>query len=89
MKIFELNEEVEGMKPCMKKPIPVYAIQINEPFRVKSLEGDYAQGKKGDFLMKGVNGENYICDQEIFNKSYNWVEKDKDGKWRVIKKESK
>jgi hypothetical protein len=38
MKIFELNEEPEGMKPCMKKPISVYAIQINEPFRVKSLE---------------------------------------------------
>lgn len=57
----------------MKKPIVVHAIQINEPFVVKTLEGDH-QGKPGDYLMKGIKGELYPCDKDIFEKTYNWVE---------------
>lgn len=74
MKTFELNEVVDGMKECVKSPIIVHAVQINEQFRVKSLEGDYAQGKPGDYLMKGIRGEQYICDKEIFEESYDFLE---------------
>ena len=73
MKTYSTYETVDGMNPCMKKPIPVHAVQINEEFRVNSLEGDAFQGKPGDYLMKGINGELYICDREIFEKSYDWV----------------
>ena len=55
------------------KPIVVHAAQVHVPFRVKSLEGDYAQGKPGDYLMRGVRGEQYICDKEIFEESYDFV----------------
>lgn len=48
----------------------VGAIQILEPFRVESLEGDYAQGKAGDYLVRGVDGEHWIVDQTIFHKTY-------------------
>lgn len=72
MKYFDTYEDVEGMKPCKKKPVTVHAIQIDEPFRVNSLEGDYKQGKPGDYLIKGVDGECYICDKEIFEKTYDW-----------------
>ena len=61
------------MSPAKKKPIVVHAAQVHVPFRVKSLEGDYAQGKPGDYLMRGVRGEQYICDKEIFEESYDFV----------------
>jgi len=78
MKTYKTYQKVEGMKKCMKKPIPVHAKQINEPFRVETLEGNYKQGKTGDYLMQGVKDELYICDQEIFEISYDWLtEKEK------------
>lgn len=73
MKIFETYEQVDDMKSCMKRPIIVHCKQVNEEFRVKSLEGDYAQGKPGDYLMKGIDGELYICDREIFERTYDIV----------------
>lgn len=58
---------------CVKKPIPVRAVQMGEDFRVNSMEGDYKQGKAGDYLMVGIEGEVYICDQQIWEKSYDWL----------------
>jgi len=71
-KIFETFEEVEDMRPCMKRPIIVHAKQMKEPFRVDTLEGNYKYGKHGDYLMRGIEGELYICDREIFEKSYDF-----------------
>ena len=48
MKTFDTFEEVEGMDPCIKRPITVHAKRIDEEFRVNSLEGNYKQGKAGD-----------------------------------------
>lgn len=70
MKTFETYETVPGMVGCVKKPIIVHCLQMNEPFRVQSLEGDFKQGKPGDYLMRGVRGELYICDREIFEQTY-------------------
>ena len=63
----------EDLKPCMKKPIPIKATQMYGNFRVKTLEGDYKVGKAGDYLMCGVDDELYICDREIFEKTYEWL----------------
>lgn len=73
MKIFETFEKPEGMKPCRKKPIIVHAKQISEEFQVKSLEGNYKIGKAGDYLMQGIEGELYIQDKGIFEKTYDFV----------------
>lgn len=73
MKIFETFEQVENMRGCMKRPIVIHAQQIDTEFRVNTLEGNYKQGKPGDYLMKGIDGELYICDKEIFEKTYDWV----------------
>lgn len=73
MKTFETYEQVEGMSGCMKKPIVVHAMQMQEEFRVDTLEGNYKQGKPGDYLMRGIDGELYICDRDIFDRSYEWV----------------
>ena len=72
-KTYGTYEHVAGMLPCMKKPIIVHAKQINELFRVTSLEGDYKQGKPGDYLMQGVDGEHYICDQSVFERTYDLI----------------
>jgi hypothetical protein len=73
MKTFDTFEQVPNMGECMKKPIVVHAKRIDEEFRVNTLEGNYKQGKPGDYLMRGIDGELYICDKAIFEKTYDWV----------------
>ena len=73
MLTFKTYEKLEGMMDCVKRKIVVQAVQIHEEFRVNSLEGDYKQGKPGDYLMRGVEGELYICDQSIFDQTYDFI----------------
>lgn len=56
-------------KKYIKKPIPVRAVQIPNPFSVKTLEGTMI-GKADDYLVEGIKGELYICDRYIFEESY-------------------
>ena len=67
MKTFDTFEEVVGMMHCMKRPIVVHAKKMDVEFRVDTLEGNYKQGKPGDYLMRGIDGELYICDGAIFS----------------------
>ncbi|OAB77983.1 hypothetical protein [Cochleicola gelatinilyticus] len=60
-------------KEAIKKPIPIKCIQINEPFEVETMEGTM-RGKKGDWLMVGIDGEMYACDAAIFKKTYELCE---------------
>jgi hypothetical protein len=73
MKLFDTFENVADMSPCMKRPIVIHAKRIDEDFRVNTLEGNYKQGKAGDYLMQGIDGELYICDGPIFEKTYDFV----------------
>ena len=73
MKTFDTFEQVENMGACVKRPIVVHAKRIDEEFRVNTLEGNYKQGKPGDYLMRGIDGELYICDGPIFEKTYDFV----------------
>jgi hypothetical protein len=73
MKTFDTFEQVPAMSTCIKRPIAVQCKQITEPFRVNTLEGNYKQGKPGDYLMRGIDGELYICDQAIFEKTYDII----------------
>lgn len=59
----------------VKKPIPITAIQIKQTFWVKTLEGIH-QAKEGDYLIRGIRGELYSCDKEIFEESYELLNKD-------------
>ena len=67
-------ELFKSFKNCMKKPIMVQAVQMDKEFRVNSMEGNYKQGKSGDYLMSGIDGELYICDKDIFERSYDFKE---------------
>jgi hypothetical protein len=73
MKTYDTYEKVDGMMDCVKRPIIVHAKRIDEEFRVETLEGNYKQGKPGDYLMRGINGELYICDGPIFEKTYDFL----------------
>lgn len=73
MKTFDTFESVDGMK-TYRKTATARAIKMDVEFRVNSLEGDYKQGKPGDYLMRGPDNELYICDGHIFDKTYVFVE---------------
>ncbi len=62
-------------KKALKKPIPIKCAQIDEPFEVETMEG-IMKGKPGDWLMIGVDGEKYVCDNAIFEKSYTLCKED-------------
>lgn len=63
----------DKLSPCRKKPIIIQSVRMDEEFRVQTLKGDYKQGKAGDFLMCGIDGELYICDREIYEKTYDSI----------------
>ena len=73
MKTYDTFEDVAEMGACMKRPIVVHAKRIDEDFRVNTLEGNYKQGKAGDYLMRGIEGELYICDGKIFEITYDFI----------------
>lgn len=71
LKLDKHFENAEGLdlKCCINKPVQRKCLQINEPFSCKTMEG-ITQGKAGDYLVQGIDGEIYPCDQEIFNNTY-------------------
>jgi hypothetical protein len=62
---------------AVKKPIPIRCIQMQEDFEVETLEGSL-RGRAGDYLMVGIEGELYPCSREIFEKTYDWLEEDRE-----------
>lgn len=56
-------------KQWRKRPVIITAQRMHEPFEVVTLEGTM-QGGAGDWLITGVNGEQYPCKDEIFRKTY-------------------
>jgi len=57
------------MKKYRKKPIVIEAEQQKGEFTVYTLEGMFT-GKPGDYLITGIKGEQYPCDKEIFEETY-------------------
>lgn len=52
-----------------------YKIDLNNPYsiEVETLEG-LMKGNIGDYLIIGVEGEPYICREDIFEKTYEQVD---------------
>lgn len=69
----ELPADLPPAQRAVKKPIPVEVRRMPVPFVVHTMEGRM-EGKAGDWLITGVNGEMYPCDAQIFAKSYDIVE---------------
>jgi hypothetical protein len=60
---------VQGAVRAVRRPITLSAVQIDQPFEVATTEG-VMRGKAGDWLLKGVKGEVYICPDDVFRASY-------------------
>ena len=56
-----------------QKTEPTQVVQMDEPFQVQTKEGP-ADGDAGDYLAKGVEGEMWPIDQEIFDKTHEFVD---------------
>lgn len=69
MRRFATFADVPGLLPYRKRPVVIHAKQINYPFEVVTLEGVH-HGDTGDYLIRGVKGELYVCKPDIFALTY-------------------
>jgi hypothetical protein len=52
-----------------KLPIPITAYKADKEMTIHTLEGDH-HASIGDWIITGVNGEQYPCKPDIFAKTY-------------------
>jgi len=64
-----VDRELRNCAGLYRKRHLTRAVQLDCPFSVETMEGTM-QGKAGDWLMIGVNGEMYPCDADVFDKTY-------------------
>lgn len=60
------------MAKYMKKPVVVEAFQTTVEMDIHTLEGTM-HASAGDWIITGVNGEQYPCKPDIFEKTYSKV----------------
>lgn len=67
----KLETSIDEYEPGQwrKLPVVVTAQRMREPFVCVTMEGELA-GKAGDWLMTGVRGEQYPCDDGVFRQTY-------------------
>lgn len=58
---------------AVKKPIPVQAYQTDKKITIKTLEGDMT-ANPGDWVLTGIDGEQWPVKNEIFKKTYDILE---------------
>lgn len=56
-----------------KKPVVIEAYQTDTEMIIHTLEGDML-ASVGDYIITGVDGEQYPCKPNIFEKTYELVE---------------
>jgi hypothetical protein len=52
-----------------KKPVVIKAYKTNKEMKIETLEGTMT-ANPGDWIITGVNGEQYPCKPDIFEKTY-------------------
>ena len=60
---------MENIKKFRKKPVVIDAYQTDTEVVIHTLEGDM-KASPGDWIITGVNGEQYPCKPDIFEKTY-------------------
>jgi len=67
------SEMPAGSEVFEKRRVQVMAAMIPHPFMCRTLEDRHNQnqyGKPGDYLVRGIRGELYPVDREIFLETY-------------------
>lgn len=57
------------MAKFRKKPVVIEAVQLTRRTTIHTLEGDMV-GEPGDWLITGVEGEQYPCKDSVFQATY-------------------
>ena len=70
-----------------KKPVIIHADILEEDTEIETLEGPLL-GRKGDYLITGIQGEKYPCKPDIFHATYYEVTKDVYEEYRKKKETS-
>ncbi len=71
-RVFSTYDPLPG-EPCeYRKKTTIRAVKMSAEFEVVTIEGS-VKGKAGDWLAKGVNGELYPINAEVFEKTYEEV----------------
>ena len=52
-----------------KKPVIIEAYQTDKEMDIETLEGTM-HASVGDYIITGINGEQYPCKPDIFEKTY-------------------
>ena len=67
----KINGEIleDKFKDYAKKPVVVQAYQTDVELEIETLEGTM-KANKGDYIIKGIEGELYPCKSDIFAKTY-------------------
>ena len=70
-----VQEPTEGPEKGMyrKKPVVIEAYKTDKQVKIKTLEGTMT-AEPGDWIITGVEGEQYPCKPAIFNKTYEPVD---------------
>lgn len=61
------------MPKYRKKPVIIEAYQTDKEIDIVTLEGTM-HANVGDWIITGVNGEQYPCKPDIFEKTYELIE---------------
>ena len=64
---------MKDWKRYRKRPVVIEAAELEDEIVIKTREGEL-KGYPGDKLIKGIEGEIYPCDPEIFDKTYDLVD---------------
>lgn len=59
----------KAVKKYRKKPIVIEAYQTDKVMYIETLEGIH-KANIGDYIITGVNGEQYPCKPDIFEQTY-------------------
>ena len=57
------------MAKYRKKPIVIEAYQTDKEIDIETIEGTI-HASVGDYIIMGINGEQYPCKPDIFEKAY-------------------
>lgn len=64
---------MDNSRKYRKRPVIIEAYRTEREMTIHTLEGDM-KACKGDFVITGVNGEQYPVKPDIFRKTYELVE---------------
>ena len=65
----------QGEKDFSRPDKGVYIDPANGDIMIRTLEGDM-RARYGDYIIKGIRGEFYPCNADIFNSTYSFFEED-------------